>query len=397
MRRTDQIALVAKREIVERSRSRVFRVMLVAMALLVGGGIIALSFINPSSQPIHIGLAGDVLPGLQGDIETVAGAVEQQVTITTYPSTQEADTALEDGDIDVLLVDSSTVVTPSGAATDETVILSTAVNAAGRRVVGQELGLSESEISAIVQPVTLSYLETDDSNDANEIRAVVAFLGSILLFVTIMVFGQFVAYGIVEEKQNRVVEVVLSRIDSTSLLVGKVLGIGTLGLLQVGAVVAAAIGALLYIGSDALDGIDLSVIGIPGILSLVFWFVLGYLMFSFIYAATGATVSRLEDLQSVAFVPAMLLMPGYLVVSLSVGEVNVWMRVASFVPLWAPIVMPVRIAQGDAAWWEVALSIALILAFLWLVVRVAARIYRGAALQTGGRVKLREALRATTN
>lgn len=116
MRRIDQITIVAKREIVERSRSTVFRVMLVAMALLVGGGIIALSFINPSSRPIHIGLAGDVIPGLEGDIETVAETVEQQVTITTYPSTQAADTALEDGDVDVLLVDSSTVVTSSGAS-----------------------------------------------------------------------------------------------------------------------------------------------------------------------------------------------------------------------------------------------------------------------------------------
>ncbi|MCZ7533950.1 MAG: ABC transporter permease [Acidimicrobiia bacterium] len=395
MRRIDQITIVAKREIVERSRSTVFRVMLVAMALLVGGGIIALSFINPSSRPIHIGLAGDVIPGLEGDIETVAETVEQQVTITTYPSTQAADTALEDGDVDVLLVDSSTVVTSSGASLDETVILSTAVNVAGRRVAGQELGLSESEISAIVQPITLSYVETDDSGDADEVRAIVAFMGAILLFVAIMVFGQFVAYGVVEEKQNRVIEVLLSRIDSTSLLVGKVLGIGTLGLLQVGVIVASAAGALFYIGNDALEGIDLSAIGIAGIVSLVFWFVLGYLMFSFIYAATGATVSRLEDLQSVAFVPVMLLMPAYLVVSLSVGEVNVWTRVASFVPLWAPIVMPVRIAQGDAAWWEVALSIALILVFLWLVVRVSARIYRGAALQTGGRVKLREALWGT--
>ncbi|KAA3640626.1 MAG: ABC transporter permease [Armatimonadetes bacterium] len=395
MRRRDQIAIVATREIVERSRSTVFRVMLVAMALLVGGGIIALSFINPSSQPIHIGLAGVVVPGLEGDIETVAGTIEQPVTVTAYPSTQEADTALEDGDIDVLLVDSSTVVTTSGASLDETIILSTAVNVAGRRVAGQELGLSDSEIAAIVQPITLTYEETDDANDADEIRAAVAFMGAILLFVTIMVFGQFVAYGIVEEKQNRVVEVVLSRIDSTSLLVGKVLGIGALGLLQVGAVVLAAAGALLYIGSDALEGIDLSAVGIPGIVSLVFWFVLGYLMFSFIYAAAGATVSRLEDLQSVAFVPMLLLMPAYLVVSFSLGEVNAWTRVASFVPLWTPIVMPVRIAQGDAAWWEVALSIVLILAFLWLVVRVAARIYRGAALHTGGRVKIREALRGS--
>lgn len=395
MSRMHQIGLVARREILERSRSTVFRVMMVVMVLVVAGGIIAMSFINTDTPPISIGLVGEAAPGLEADIEAVATSIAQPVDVTSFSTAEDADAALADGAVEVLLKDGSTVVTANGASTNATIILSTAVTMAGQRAAGLELGLSEAELATILQPVPLQHVETDAQDLDAGVRTGFAFFGAILLFVTIMMFGQFVAFGIVEEKQNRVVEVVLSRIDSTSILVGKVLGIGTLGLIQVGAIVLAAIGALTYVGSDVMDGLDLSVVGIPGLISLIFWFILGYLMFSFIYAMTGATVSRLEDLQSVAIVPVMLLMPGYMIATISTGYISTWVRVASMVPLWAPVVMPVRIAQGDAAWWEVALAIGLIAVLLVVIVALSARVYRGAVLRTGGRVKFKEALRGS--
>lgn len=395
MSRMHQIGLVARREILERSRSTVFRVMMVVMVLVVAGGIIAMSFINTDTPPISIGLVGEAAPGLEADIEAVATSIAQPVDVTSFSTAEDADAALADGAVEVLLKDGSTVVTANGASTNATIILSTAVTMAGQRAAGLELGLSEAELATILQPVPLQHVETDAQDLDAGVRTGFAFFGAILLFVTIMMFGQFVAFGIVEEKQNRVVEVVLSRIDSTSILVGKVLGIGTLGLIQVGAIVLAAIGALTYVGSDVMDGLDLSVVGIAGLISLIFWFILGYLMFSFIYAMTGATVSRLEDLQSVAIVPVMLLMPGYMIATISTGYISTWVRVASMVPLWAPVVMPVRIAQGDAAWWEVALAIGLIAVLLVVVVTLSARVYRGAVLRTGGRVKFKEALRGS--
>lgn len=395
MSRMHQIGLVARREILERSRSTVFRVMMVVMVLVVAGGIIAMSFINTDTPPISIGLVGEAAPGLEADIEAVATSIAQPVDVTSFSTAEDADAAVADGAVEVLLRDGSTVVTANGASTNATIILSTAVTMAGQRAAGLELGLSEAELATILQPVPLQHVETDAQDLDAGVRTGFAFFGAILLFVTIMMFGQFVAFGIVEEKQNRVVEVVLSRIDSTSILVGKVLGIGTLGLIQVGAIVLAAIGALTYVGSDVMDGLDLSVVGIAGLISLIFWFILGYLMFSFIYAMTGATVSRLEDLQSVAIVPVMLLMPGYMIATISTGYISTWVRVASMVPLWAPVVMPVRIAQGDAAWWEVALAIGLIAVLLVVVVTLSARVYRGAVLRTGGRVKFKEALRGS--
>ncbi len=396
MNRIDQVKIVATREIVERSRSTVFRVSIVVLALIVAGGIVALSVIGGNDDPISIGLAGEITPGLEQDILDVADVVDSPVEVSMFESEEVLNQAVKDRTVDVGLLDSSTVVTNAGAGTRATVILSTAVNISERRVVGERLGLSEEEINAIVSPVNLEFTELEQRRPEDQARAVVAFAGSVLLFMTIVMFGQFVAMGIVEEKQNRVVEVILSRIDSTSLLVGKVIGIGLLGLAQVTVMVTAAVTALVLVPSDAFSDVDMAAIGIRSFVSLLFWFVLGFLLFSFIYAAFGATVSRLEDLQSVAFVPAMLLMPAYLLVVFSVGgSINPVTRIASFVPFWTPIIMPLRITRGDAQWWEVLISIAIVFVTIWRIVRFAARVYRGAALRTGARVKLMEAFRGT--
>jgi ABC-2 type transport system permease protein len=389
------IRLVATREMVQRSRSVVFRVTLVAMALIVAGGIIGLSFIGGGPEHVSVGLGGTVIPGLQADITSVADSIGEDASVMEFSSIEAAEGAVRDATVAVALIDSQTIVTNAGPTTTEIVILTTAVNVAGRRLVGEQLGLSDDQIAAIVQPVNLDSIELDVSDPDEDAKSVVAYASGLLLFVTIMMFGQFVAYGIVEEKQNRVVEVLLSRIDSTSMLMGKVIGIGLLGLLQVAVIVGSAVTAIAFGPSGGFSDVDLSVVGIPVFLSLLVWYILGFLMFSFVYAAFGATVARLEDLQSVAFVPVMLIMPAYLIVTISLGgNITTLTKVASFVPFWAPIVMPLRVVAGDAQPWEVAASIGLVLVTIWLIVGFASRVYRGAALRTSGKVKITEAFRS---
>jgi ABC-2 type transport system permease protein len=139
---------------------------------------------------------------------------------------------------------------------------------------------------------------------------------------------------------------------------------------------------------------NLTSIGISAALWLLVWFVLGYMVYSFLYATLGATISRIEDLQSVAFIPALAILPSYFLIIASVSvesTTSPLVRIASFVPLWSPIVMPFRINVGTVEPWEVVLSVAIIIATTAILVRVGARVYRGAALRTGGRVSLREA------
>ena len=121
-------------------------------------------------------------------------------------------------------------------------------------------------------------------------------------------FGQFVMLGVLEEKSNRVVEVVLSRVRPHQILVGKVFGIGLLGLAQL---VVLSVSVVLMLNFIDINGVDLAGIGTGMFAWIVFWFILGYAFFSVLYATMGALISRQEDAQSVGFIPVILMLPGY--------------------------------------------------------------------------------------
>ncbi len=221
-----------------------------------------------------------------------------------------------------------------------------------------------------------------------------AFASVVILFVMVMAFGQFVGSAVVEEKQNRVAELVLAKVSTASMLTGKVLGVGGLGLVQLSLLGITYLFGLAAFGQDSA-GLDLFRLGWSSLAWLGLWFVIGYVMYSFVFATMGATVSRLEDLQSLTYVPSVLLLPAYAVAAMSLtGEPNPLLAPFSLVPLWAPLLMPFRIVTGDAAWWEVLVALVGSVAFIGLLVWFGARVYRGAALRTGGRVGLREAYRA---
>lgn len=123
------------------------------------------------------------------------------------------------------------------------------------------------------------------------------------------------------------------------------------------------------------------------------WFILGFAFFATAYAAAGSLVSRQEEAQNAAFPLTILLMVGYFVASFSLSGENTVLRVASLLPPFAPMTMPLRMATGEAALWEIGLSMALMVAAIYLLVRLAGKIYSGGLLHTGAKVKLRDAWR----
>jgi ABC-2 type transport system permease protein len=395
-----QIAIIARREFVERARSKVFLTTMGFIALLIIGGIALLSLIGTDEEATPLGIAGDSPTDIDRYIEEAALAFELDVTVTALGTSDDAVAAVEAGDVDAALVDGSTIVSNQGASATVTAIFTAAANAAVRADLAAELGLTGEEVAQILTPIDIRVLELDAADPDGIARGIASFLAALVLLTTIMLFGQFVAMGIVEEKQNRVVEVVLARVRTTSLLIGKVLGIGALGLVQISAIALAVVIGLTVVPLPDLGVPGLTTIGITAVAWLAFWFVLGYLVYSFIYAALGATISRQEDLQSVAYIPAFAIMPAYFLVSItstSGGEVSPLVRAASFVPLWSPIVMPFRINVGSAEWWEVVLAVVIAVATIALLVAFGARVYRGAALRTGAKVSLRDAWRSASD
>lgn len=208
--------------------------------------------------------------------------------------------------------------------------------------------------------------------------------------MTVIFYGNAVAEGVAQEKGGRIMEVLLCRVRAQDLLAGKVLGIGLVGLGQV--LIAAIAGAAVVL---AVEEVDVPT-AVPATLAMtVLWFALGYAFWSVAFAASGALVSRVEDLQSVAAPLTYVLMFSALT-AIPVQEVpDAWYaRLGSLVPLTAPFIMPVRAALGDPAAWEIALSVVIMLAATYAFVRVAAGVYTGALLRAGGRPRLADHWRA---
>jgi ABC-2 type transport system permease protein len=393
MNRWTQTMLLTKREFVSRAKSKVFLVTMavIALAIIAIGPVVSLFADDP--EPIRIGIVGVEPAGIEEGLAARAALSEREVEITRYDSVAAAEADLEEGTVEALLVDGTSIVFNEEESFVVVQVITDSVNSRARIALMENLGLTPEEMQQLNDPAQISVRTLVVPDPEERPRRVAAFAGVLVLFGTILTFGQFVAIGTVEEKQNRVVEILLSRVKASQVLVGKVLGIGALGLVQLLVMAAAALVAINIID---IEGISLGSIGAEIVAGVFFWFLLGYTLYAFLYAALGATVSRQEDLQGVLVLPAVFILPAFFIAQLAVGDPDLAIvRFGSFFPPWTPMIMPIRMALGSAQPWEVAISIALVLAGIVLLVWVGSRVYSGALLRTGGTVKLRDAWRST--
>jgi ABC-2 type transport system permease protein len=220
----------------------------------------------------------------------------------------------------------------------------------------------------------------------------------VLLFITVVIYGMWVATGVASEKSSRVMELMVSAASPRQLLTGKVLGIGAAGLTQY---LAIAIPTLLVIAfQDRIAGALLGPGGMQGtaitglspglLLAYGVFFLLGFSLFALIYAAMGSFVSRPDDLQTLSLPLSLLATAGYLtaVVALGGGQ-GVWVTIASFLPPFSPFVMLARLMVSAVAPWEVALSVGILVAAIAVVAVVASRMYAAGVLLYGQRPGLR--------
>lgn len=220
-------------------------------------------------------------------------------------------------------------------------------------------------------------------------KAGLAFFAILMLYGQLIAYGFIVASGVVEEKASRVIEVLLATIRPKDLLAGKVIGLGVLGLGQLLLIALIGVGVAGASGALDVDGTLLSAVG----LALV-WFVLGYAFYAALYAVAGAMVPRQEELQSSTTPLTMAILVSFFA-GFAVNEDpdGILAHVCAFIPFTAPITMPGRIMLGDVPAWEIAASVAVMVASTALLIPLAARIYSAVVLRTGSAVKLSEALR----
>jgi ABC-2 type transport system permease protein len=229
-------------------------------------------------------------------------------------------------------------------------------------------------------------------------RRVVGVVFVVLIFITLVIYGMWVAAGVVAEKSSRVMEMLISAASPKQLVVGKVVGIGLAGLVQYVGILIPALVTLfledristLLLGATSSPGLSLSILS-PGLLAAYggFW-ILGFTLYSLIYAAAGSLVSRAEDLQVLALPLSLVAIAGYLMAVLALsGGLTPLMRIASYVPFWSPFVMLTRLTVGRAEPWEIGLSFALLVAGIVVVGILAVRVYAAGVLLYGQRPGIR--------
>ncbi len=227
------------------------------------------------------------------------------------------------------------------------------------------------------------------ANPNRDSDAAVAFVGVLLLYGQLFGYGVWVATGVIEEKASRVVEILLSTISARQLLGGKVAGIGLLGIMQLACIAGFAIALATVTKALSIPG---SALGAA--LLVLGWFVLGFAFYAGLFAVSGALVSRMEELQN-AMVPIniTILVSFFVAIGSLQDPSSTVARIASLVPFSSPLTMPVRIVLGAASVFDIVASITILVGCTALLVPLAGRLYAGAVLRTGGKVKLRDAWR----
>ena len=385
-----RIWIVALREIRERGGSRSYRISTVASVLLIIA-VIVLPSAAGQTKTYHVGLAGAVPPGTVTALTAQANAADEKIDTSRYGTVAEGEHAVRDREVDVLLIDGNRLEWRGTPDSTLTAVIANAVQAIHIREQADRLGISSEELARVLVPVTLTSRSIGTADNADEDANTVGFIAVGALFMMISFYAGFVLTGVVQEKSNRVAEVLLARMPAREVLAGKVLGIGAVGLAQF-ALVAVTAGITVQVTNQA------DAPNIPGdvLAWTVVWFVLGYLLYSVVYAALGATTSRIEDAQSAIAPVTGLLILSYLAVLYAQENPDAPATVVlSYFPATAPMVMTYRLALGAVPTWQIISSALLMVLVIWALVRIAGRVYSGALLRVGGRVPLRDVWRST--
>ncbi|WP_410676455.1 ABC transporter permease [Amycolatopsis sp. cmx-4-68] len=390
------VGLVASREIGTRVKSKAFRVSTVIMLLLIVVGIVVIKLISGGDgADAKVGFT-TATAKLVTPLKASGQAVGESIETDQFADEAAGRAKLADGSIDALLTGDGQSVHVQvkkdldGKLANVLQLLARQV-ALDRQITA--LGGNPAQFEGAV--ASAKFAEDpplEEPYDYNGQQLVLGIVAGVLIYLSLMINGQSVAQGVVEEKTSRVVELLLSTIKPWQLMAGKVLGIGVVGLVQM-----LVIGAGGVIAGLATGVLTISVSAAVGtVVWLIVWYLLGFFMYSIVFAALGALVSRQEDVGGATMPALMFVIAGY-VIGISVlpsDPGNTFVEVLSVIPVFSPTLMPMRLAMGGVPVWEAVVSVGLVVLLIPGLIWLAARIYRNAVMRTGAKVKLRDALRA---
>lgn len=387
---TRAIGLVARREFLTQISKKSFVISNAVILIAIIGGIIAFSlFSGGDEDKSTIGLVGS--QSLGSSMVAIGDTLGHPVEVTEVSDENSARDDVSSGSLDAAVIPgsggSATVVTKKAVDANLRAVIESAVAQQAQSNALTSAGIDPAQLaeSTSTAVVTVDAINPPDPEQGQRIALSVAAVA--LLYMQILLFGTYVAMGVVEEKSSRVVELLLSTLRPLQLLWGKILGIGAVGLAQMAAYAVAGVATGLATGALTVTGTAIGVlVGTLG------WFILGFLFFAVLYAAAGSMVSRQEDVNATAMPLALLVMAMVGVASVSVGNPEGQLsNVLSWIPPFSAILMPLRIAAGVATGTQIVGTIVLMLLVTVALSMIAAKIYQRSILRIGKIVSWKEA------
>lgn len=366
------------------------------------------------------GLNGDALAryidttlnGTAAQTTGTSGKPQFAITIQSTDGLNNLQTQVKNGSLNILLVlDRSanqdvrfTYYTNSNAVNDTNLsqvqALAGQINFLDK---ASRLGLTSAQTSSLFAQPGFTVVNTGQDQNKRSVSDMVAgyliaYAGIILIFMSVFLYGMGVATGVAEEKGSRIMEILVNAATPFQLMAGKIVGIGAAGISQMALFVAVGITTLLLQNplKDVLLGansggfnLNITSVTITLLLLLLVYFILGFLLYATLFAAMGALVKRQDEVQNAVQPLTWLFMVGYIVSFIGIYNPDAtWVKVISYIPFWTPTTMLMRIGAGNVAWWEIALTIVLMIIAIFICALISARIYRYGILLYGQRPNL---------
>ncbi|QST00708.1 ABC transporter permease [Pontibacillus sp. ALD_SL1] len=258
-------------------------------------------------------------------------------------------------------------------------------------VATEKAGIDQQTVNGIFAPVTFEKVALDKEakteEELSEARGLV-YVMLFLLYMGVIMYGNMIAQEVAQEKSSRVMEILISSVSPVTQMFGKIIGIALLGVTQFGLILLVGVQSVTA-NMDNLQGGIFTYFGLgdANTSTLIFagvFFLLGYLLYATLAAMLGSLVSRTEDAQQVVTPMILLIVAAFMIAmyGLNAPETTL-VTVTSFIPFFAPMLMFLRVGMLDIPWWEVGISIGLLIGTILLLAVVGGRIYRGGVLMYG--------------